>query len=145
MSLQFIDVAAAVIIHRGKVLLARRTDDKLHHLWEFPGGKLEFGETVSQAAQREIDEELSIQVKPQTLLLSLEHKYPEKNVRLHFIKCSLSAQQDKSLTKTRDNPLVTWFYPDEFPLQEFCPADKIAAGKIPWKKILEARNRNERS
>jgi hypothetical protein len=64
---------------------------------------------------------------------------------LHFIKCSLSAQQDKSLTKTRDNPLVTWFYPDEFPLQEFCPADKIAAGKIPWKKILEARNRNERS
>ena len=145
MNSQFIDVAAAVIIHRRKVLLARRTDDKLHHLWEFPGGKLEFGETVSQAAQREIKEELNININPQTLLLSLEHKYPEKNVRLHFIKCYLPAKFDKCLAKTDTNPLVNWFTPDEFPLQEFCPADKIAAGKIPWKKIIEARNRNERS
>jgi mutator protein MutT len=134
-----IDVAAAVIIHDQKVLLARRQCRNLNNLWEFPGGKLEPEETASHAAERELVEELDINIIAGKTLLVLEHEYPDKNVRLHFVLCSLSDQYKECLNKTIENPLVEWFVPENFPLSEFCPADKIAAGKIPWKNILIAR------
>ncbi|HQB84376.1 MAG TPA: NUDIX domain-containing protein, partial [Candidatus Rifleibacterium sp.] len=55
-----IEVAAAVLIHDNRVLLAKRRGGHLDNLWEFPGGKLEVGESAEHAAKRELHEELDI-------------------------------------------------------------------------------------
>ena len=134
-----IDVAAAVIVHDCQVLLARREGGALNNLWEFPGGKFESGEAASHAAERELVEELDIRIVAGKTLLVLEHQYPDKLIRLHFVECTLSENFYNCLQKTVTNPIVGWFSPEDFPLAEFCPADKIAAGKLPWKKIITTR------
>ncbi|MEW6711384.1 MAG: NUDIX domain-containing protein [Candidatus Riflebacteria bacterium] len=133
---RIIDVAAAVIVHQKQVLLARRDGGNLHNLWEFPGGKLEENETAAAAAERELVEELDIRIMAGQTLLVLDHQYPDKLVRLHFVACRLTDDFSPCLQKTRKNPMVDWFVPENFPLADFCPADKIAAGKLPWKKII---------
>lgn len=77
-------VVAAVIRDReGRVLLSQRPPGKhLAGTWEFPGGKLEAGETPAAGLVRELAEELGIRVRRSSPLLSLTHTYPEKTVRL---------------------------------------------------------------
>ena len=84
-----IDVAAAVIVLDGRVLLARRIGGYLDGLWEFPGGKMEGRESPQQAAEREISEELNLRIRAGKRLLVLEHDYPDKRIRLHFVHCTL--------------------------------------------------------
>lgn len=83
---KLIDVAAGVIRDDalGRVLVAKRPEG-VHQggLWEFPGGKLEVGETVSEALKRELWEEIGITVHASTPLITLEHVYPDRTVRLH--------------------------------------------------------------
>jgi mutator protein MutT len=85
-----IDVAAALIFHTGKLLITqRRPDDHLPNLWEFPGGKVEPGETFQTCLTREIREELGIEISVGELVADLTHTYPEKTVRLCFFDCRL--------------------------------------------------------
>ena len=80
---EFVHVAVAAIVIDGQVLLAKRPDH-LHQggLWEFPGGKLEPGETVCQALVRELKEELDIEITPARPLISINHDYGDKKVFL---------------------------------------------------------------
>ena len=133
-----IDVAAAVLVHERKVLLARRYGGYLDNLWEFPGGKLEREETAAHAARRELSEELAIKVEPDRVVLVLEHAYPDKKVRLHFVSCRLSAASQSCLAQLQQNPSVGWFLPNELPLAEFCPADRLAAKQLPWQEIFNS-------
>lgn len=69
----------------GRVLLAERADDAAFAgLWEFPGGKLDPGERPEDALVRELREELGIKISRYRHLLSLDHDYPDRAVRLHF-------------------------------------------------------------
>lgn len=77
-----IHVAAAVCIQKGKVLLASRPVDKPPAGWEFPGGKLEAGETVQQAAVRELKEELNWNILP----LDIIYRLKKGNITLHFVR-----------------------------------------------------------
>lgn len=138
-----INVAAAVLVYGNKVLLARRRGGYLDSLWEFPGGKFEADESAGHAAHRELIEELDIRIVPEQTLLVLEHEYPDKTVRLHFVKCRLSDTPDQCLAKMTANPEVSWFAPADFPLGEFCPADRIAVGHLPWKQIITCEDGNE--
>lgn len=80
-----IEVAAAVIHVDGQFLLSKRLADQHQGgKWEFPGGKLETGESVAQALIRELKEELAVDVVCQSEFLSLTYEYPEKVVTLHF-------------------------------------------------------------
>jgi len=130
-----IDVAAAVVISDGKILLARRTGGYLDGLWEFPGGKLEAEESAAEAVKRELHEELSINVTPHEKILVLEHQYPDKSVRLHFIRCSLSSMNSAPTSVLSVNPEACWFEPEKIPLCDLCPADRIAAGLLPWNNL----------
>jgi mutator protein MutT len=141
MKTRTIDVAAAVLIHENKVLLARRKGGYLDNLWEFPGGKLETNESAEHAAHRELVEELDIRIIPEQTLLVMEHEYPDKTVRLHFVKCRFTESPESCLQKTRINPEVGWFTPNEFPLNEFCPADRIAASHLQWQKIINSEEK----
>jgi hypothetical protein len=86
-------------------------------------------------------EELEIGIIACDTLLSLEHQYPDKKVCLHFVSCTL--EEDEGLYKTIKNPRVGWFKPNQFPFEEFCPADKIAAHRLPWEKLFKVRKINE--
>ncbi len=80
-----IDVAVAIIFDSGnRILVNQRTSDREHAgQWEFPGGKFEKGESISQALVRECQEELGVTIKEHAPLLVLEHRYPKKTVRLN--------------------------------------------------------------
>ncbi|SHE96271.1 8-oxo-dGTP diphosphatase [Microbulbifer donghaiensis] len=81
---KLVHVAVGVVLRSdGKVLIARRPDH-LHMggRWEFPGGKVEAGETVQQALTRELHEEVAIEVKGLRPLTEIRHEYPEKTVLL---------------------------------------------------------------
>lgn len=76
-------VVGAVVDRHGKVLIAKRPDDKHQGgLWEFPGGKIEPGETQRQALDRELHEELAIDVQTATPLITIHHDYPDLSVSL---------------------------------------------------------------
>ena len=76
-------VAAAIFNKQGDLLIAQRPPDKhMGGLWEFPGGKVEADEAVTDALCRELDEELGIQPLSWEPLISIEHAYPEKTVLL---------------------------------------------------------------
>src|SRR5262245_15313555 len=78
-----IEVAAGVVFRDGQVLITqRRPGDHLGGLWEFPGGKREPGETFEVCLQRELKEELGIEVDVGEWLDSVTHAYPEKTVHL---------------------------------------------------------------
>ena len=80
-------VACALIDADGRVLIAERPPGKaMAGLWEFPGGKIEAGETVEQALRRELHEELGITIGPAAVWKVTEHDYPHALVRLHWCK-----------------------------------------------------------
>jgi len=82
-------VCAAIIIHQQKVLLTLRPEDKrLGGYWEFPGGKLEPGESPHAALHRELREELDIEVDIDRLLQQVEHRYEWGAVRIDGYLCS---------------------------------------------------------
>jgi 8-oxo-dGTP diphosphatase len=81
-----VEVAVAVLIRMdGRVLLARRPVGKVYAgYWEFPGGKVEPGESVQEALAREIREELAIEVERSHSWITQVYSYPHATVRLHF-------------------------------------------------------------
>ena len=83
-----VDVAVGVLIDAaGRFLLTSRPDGKVYAgYWEFPGGKLEPGETVEQALRRELIEELGIEIGPAQPWKTELMDYPHARVRLHFCK-----------------------------------------------------------
>lgn len=80
-----IEVAVGIVRdQQGRVLIGQRiVKDNYYQKWEFPGGKLEAGETPQQALVREFTEEVGIQITECQDLMLLEHNYPDRHVRLH--------------------------------------------------------------
>jgi len=88
-----ISVVAAVIEHKGRILCVQRPANKYDYIsrkWEFPGGKIEVGETRQEGLVREITEELSVEVEVGDLLLTVEHEYPDFHITMHAFHCTLS-------------------------------------------------------
>ena len=83
------DVVAAIIIKNGKYFIAQRNKHKHMGLsWEFPGGKVENGETFENALKREIKEELNINIAINNKLGEENYKDEKINVKLHYFLCS---------------------------------------------------------
>ena len=120
-------VAAAVLIDQGKVLLTRRLDGQhLAGMWEFPGGKLEPGESPEDAVVRECAEECGIDVEVVDILDVTHHRYPEKDVLLLFYRCKLVAGEVQHLQVAEH----AWVAPSE--LEDFAlpPADERIVRRI---------------
>jgi mutator protein MutT len=85
-----ISVVAAIVEADGRFLVTRRQKNThLEGLWEFPGGKIEPGESHPDALRREMIEELGVDVDVLDLVLSTTHHYAERSVELHFYRCGL--------------------------------------------------------
>ena len=93
-----IEVSAGLIFCEGKLLIAQRpAGGHLAGLWEFPGGKCETGETLSECLQRELFEELGVAVNVSERVMTTTHVYPEKTVKLNFFLCKLVTGKPKGM------------------------------------------------
>ena len=91
-------IAAGIIWRGDEILIARRPEEGLlGGLWEFPGGKLENGETLQQAVTREISEELDIRVSVQELLMVIKHQYTHFKITLHAFHCQYLSGDPKAI------------------------------------------------
>lgn len=93
-----ITVAAALIKSQTKILLAQRAYGHLKGKWEFPGGKIDPGETPFQTIQREIKEELQIDIQPQKEVKKFEHQYDFAKVHLTLIECEIKNDSQKIIS-----------------------------------------------
>ena len=92
------DVTAAVIRKPGYVLIAQRPfGGRLGGLWEFPGGKVEPGETLPQCLRREIKEELGLRIKVGRPITSLDHAYTHFKITLHAFECEVLSGKPQAL------------------------------------------------
>ncbi|MCG9780109.1 (deoxy)nucleoside triphosphate pyrophosphohydrolase [Photobacterium damselae] len=81
-----IEVVAAVLMNGGQFLAVQRGESQLSYVskkWEFPGGKVEAGETLVAAITRELEEELRIIIAEPQFLLTVEHSYPDFDITMH--------------------------------------------------------------
>lgn len=134
-----IDVAAGILAgENGRVLLMQRLPGKhLAGLWEFPGGKVEQGETIEQALARELDEELGIEVRACASLISLPWHYPGKSVRLHALRVTAWAGEPRA---REGNPL-RWVRAGEMDAAQMPPADApiVTALRLPARYVITAK------
>lgn len=84
-----IHVAAAIIIKEDKIFCTQRGYGEFKDMWEFPGGKLEIGETSEQALVREIKEELNADIKINEFLCTVDYTYPTFHLTMDCFICSL--------------------------------------------------------
>jgi 8-oxo-dGTP diphosphatase len=126
-----IHVAAGVICDsRGRILLARRTEGRdLAGAWEFPGGKIESGETAVQALKRELFEELGIRVETATPFISIPQHYPNKSIVLDVYKVGVYTGKPQG----REKQALAWSPPEKLSSYPMPAADRpvVAALTLP--------------
>ena len=115
-----IDVSAGLIFCEGKLLIAQRpAGGHLPDLWEFPGGKVELGETFEECLQRELFEELGIEVNVCEQVMTITHAYPEKTVELWFFLCQLVAGEPQGM----EGQALAWVDQEDLGRHSFPEAD----------------------
>lgn len=114
------EVVGALIRNKNKFLIFRRPENKGNPLkWEFVGGKLEEGESPSDALIRECREELDIEVIPGKTVCDVVHEYPDITVHLTV----LDTQLGKGEIKLIEHIAMKWINSDEAQCVDFCDAD----------------------
>jgi mutator protein MutT len=114
-----IAVVAAIIEDTDRFLVTRRQSGvHLAGLWEFPGGKIDPGETPTGALQRELREELDVEVDPGESLFNTRHAYPDRTVELTFYRCTLRGNPRPLLGQE-----MRWVPRSELASLGFPPAD----------------------
>ena len=117
-----IEVVAGVIINKNKILCCQRKKSKYSYLsekWEFPGGKLEEGETREKALIREIDEELEMEIKDLKFALTVVHQYDDFQLTMH----TYFAYSQKPKMKLNDHKDAVWATLEEVDKFDWAAAD----------------------
>jgi len=119
--MKIVEVAAGLICHEGRYLIAKRKSGvHLAGYWEFPGGKRERGETLEECLQRELLEELSIRIRAPIPFQVIRHDYSDKIVELHFFHCTIETGR----AVPRESAEIRWVLPRELRSFQFPPADR---------------------
>ncbi len=114
-----IQVVAAVIFHEGKLYATQRGYGAWRDYWEFPGGKIEPGETPEEALAREIREELDIGISVLGFLCSVEYDYPEFHLSMRCFRCRIDTGEPKLL----EHEAARWLRRGELRGLNWLPAD----------------------
>jgi len=113
-------VAAALIDADNRILIAQRPQGKqLAGLWEFPGGKVEPGETEEEGVQRELLEELNLQVRDLSHYITIEHSYPDFHLLMHCYLCHC----DNPKLELTEHIAFKWLAKDELGKLDWAQAD----------------------
>jgi mutator protein MutT len=116
-----LDVAVAIVFRDSKVLVTRRKRGRvLGGYWEFPGGKLETGETLHDCVRREIQEELGILVQPVISFTPVPYQYADKHVTLHAFLCTHESGEPQPLAAEK----LRWVTSSELQALTFPPANQ---------------------
>ena len=115
-----IEVAAAIIINNGKIFACQRGYGEWKDWWEFPGGKLESGETPEDALLREIREELSIEISIDRHLTTVDYDYPNFHLTMHCYLCYLKDDVQPHLL---EHEAARWLCRSELEEVKWLPAD----------------------
>lgn len=121
------EVVAAIIEKDGKILICRRAENKTRALkWEFPGGKIEPGETPEQAVLRECREELDVDLCVKGEFMRVLHSYPDIEIQLTVFRTAIIGSDPRCI----EHKEIRFVYPSELADFELCPADITVAEKI---------------
>lgn len=115
-----IEVVAAIIFNGGKIFATQRGYGECKDWWEFPGGKVEIGESPEQALRREIREELATKISVGKLLHTVEYDYPHFHLTMH---CYLCKVESGNLTLL-EHEAAKWLSLDNLQSVNWLPADR---------------------
>lgn len=115
-----IEVVAAIIRKDGKIFATQRGYGDFKDWWEFPGGKIESGESPEQALVREIREELSTDIIIEKLLRTVEYDYPKFHLTLHCYLCTLASDS----LHLNEHEAARWLSKEDIHTVKWLPADE---------------------
>ena len=126
-----IEVVAAIIRKGDKIFATQRGYGEWKDWWEFPGGKMEAGETPEEALRREIHEELSNEISVDEFLCTVEYDYPKFHLTMHCYICSLLTEA----LHLNEHEAARWLDVHELDSVDWLPADRIVVEEV--KRILK--------
>lgn len=136
-SIKTIEVVAAVIVdEQGRIFATQRGYGEWKDWWEFPGGKIETGETPQMALKREIKEELDAEIEVGELLRTIDYDYPQFHLTMHCFKCKLS---DSHMT-LREHEAAKWLKPEELDSVQWLPADEEIIDELKTNTMITIRH-----
>ena len=121
-----IEVVAAIIRKEDKIFATQRGYGDFKDWWEFPGGKMEAGETPEEALKREIREELSAEISVGELLTTVEYDYPKFHLTMHCFLCTLVGEA----LHLNEHEAARWLTKDELNSVKWLPADEIVVKDV---------------
>ena len=122
-----IPVVAALIVRGGRLLIARRPEGRhMAGRWEFPGGKLEKGESPEDAVEREIREELGLDVRAGRIYQAIAYSYPEKDVLLLFYAAAVVSGEPRPIEEAE----IRWVTVEELDGYAFAPVDEMLVQRL---------------
>ena len=130
-----IEVVAAIIHDdEGRIFATQRGYGDFKDWWEFPGGKMESGETPEEALKREIREELSTEISVDELLCTVEYDYPKFHLTMHCFLCSLLTDA----LHLNEHEAAKWLTHEELDSVKWLPADRVVVEEL----SLETKNKS---
>ena len=114
-----IEVAAAIIVDDGKIFATQRAHGEFKDGWEFPGGKIEQGETPKQAAKREVMEELATEIEVGKLFDTVEYDYPAFHLTMYCFLCTVISGD----LVLKEHQAARWLTRETLDSVEWLPAD----------------------
>ena len=126
--MRVIEVVAAVMQRDGAYFATQRGYGEFEDMWEFPGGKIEPGESPEDALKREIQEELGIDITIDEFLCTTNYNYPSFHLTMHCYLCRVEAGE----IELREHKSARWLRSEELGSVEWLPADKDVIDKLKY-------------
>ena len=133
---QEIEVVAAIIRRGDCIFATQRGYGEWKDWWEFPGGKMEPGETPEEALRREIREELSAEIGVDEFLCTVEYDYPKFHLTMHCYLCSLLGDS----LHLNEHEAARWLFPVELDSVQWLPADIQVINQLKNKHTLNPQH-----
>ena len=121
-----IEVVAAILQRDGAYFATQRGYGEFEGMWEFPGGKIEPGESCEIALKREIQEELGVDIIIENLLCTTEYDYPSFHLTMHCYLCNVASGE----IELREHKSSRWLTADRLDDVSWLPADKEVIEKL---------------
>ncbi|MBQ2883922.1 MAG: (deoxy)nucleoside triphosphate pyrophosphohydrolase [Alphaproteobacteria bacterium] len=121
-----IEVVAAIIQREGAYFATQRGYGEFEGMWEFPGGKIEPGESREVALKREIQEELGVDIVIEKFLCTTNYDYPSFHLTMHCYLCSIETGE----IELREHMSARWLTAETLDSVEWLPADKEVIDKL---------------